>query len=239
VTEQEQLPVGLPQSQSAEGSALVVRSAVPADKPYKEYRPFLRRDFLFSCAYCTMSEAEAQAIRMTIDHYEPRSSRPDLENVYENLMYACDECNLRKGDRCPPSSARANGHRFFRPDSDRRSDHFVANGIRLDPRTSVGSFSIEAIDLNRMSLRRLREIRERLLNSWQLAHDGILGLKSIRIDQLPRDIRGRVLAAKRKADEARERIEQDIDAMLSELARSPLLDDEEESSTTARRGVSF
>jgi hypothetical protein len=71
---------------------LVTRSAVPTDMKYPGYRQHLRCDFFFSCAYCTMTEAEAQAIRMTIDHYEPRGARPDLENDYANLMYACDTC---------------------------------------------------------------------------------------------------------------------------------------------------
>src|SRR5665213_225251 len=83
------------------GSSLVERSIVPPDRPYQEYKEVLREDFLWQCAYCTISEYEAQAIRMTIDHYEPRKARPDLENNYNNLMYACSDCNSYKGDRCP------------------------------------------------------------------------------------------------------------------------------------------
>lgn len=97
---------------------LVTRSEVPACLPYSEYRPYLRYDFICSCAYCTMTESEAQAIRFTIDHYHPQNARPDLIDEYSNLMYACDECNTRKGDRYPPTSAQTNGIRFFRPDQD-------------------------------------------------------------------------------------------------------------------------
>jgi hypothetical protein len=109
-----------------------------------------------------MSEAEAQAIRFTIDHYEPRNARPDLIDEYENLMYSCDECNLRKGDRSPPPQARADGYRFFRPDRDLHEDHFRESARRLQGKSNVGHYSVEALDLNRLSLRRLREIRERL-----------------------------------------------------------------------------
>jgi hypothetical protein len=55
---------------------LVVRSEVPPDKPYSEYRPWLRNDFFYSCGYCTMSEAEAQALRFTIDTMSPKMRVP-------------------------------------------------------------------------------------------------------------------------------------------------------------------
>jgi len=74
-------------------SNLVVRSPVTPGLPYREYKEILRDDFLWSCAYCTVSEFEAQTIRMTIDHYEPQSARPDLKDDYRNLMYCCDDCN--------------------------------------------------------------------------------------------------------------------------------------------------
>ncbi|MGC1294505.1 MAG: hypothetical protein WA869_05640 [Alloacidobacterium sp.] len=59
-------------------SALVERSVVPKGLQYGNYKKYLRYDFMYSCAYCSMSEAEAQAIRFTIDHYEPRNARPEL-----------------------------------------------------------------------------------------------------------------------------------------------------------------
>jgi 5-methylcytosine-specific restriction endonuclease McrA len=80
---------------------LVTRTTVPPAKHYSEYKEVLRQDFFHSCAYCTMAESEAQGIRFTIDHYEPQKARPELINYYDNLMYACEECNLRKGDRYP------------------------------------------------------------------------------------------------------------------------------------------
>ena len=159
------------------GGPLVIRSVVATGLPYAEYRQILRQDFFHSCAYCTMSEAEATAIRFTIDHYEPRHARPDLVNEYGNLMYACDECNKRKGDRSPPLAARANGFRFFRPDADTHTDHFQLNGMRLEGRTPIGEFSIAAIDLNRLSLRKLRDIRQRLTRCDELVAEGVLALR--------------------------------------------------------------
>jgi hypothetical protein len=91
----------------------VVRSAVPRGRPYEEYLENLRFDFFYSCGYCTMTESEGMAIRFAIDDYEARRARPDLVDDYTNLMYACDGCNARKGDRSPPADARATGYRFF------------------------------------------------------------------------------------------------------------------------------
>jgi hypothetical protein len=207
----------------------VTRSDVPKDLTYPEYLKYLRHDFIYSCAYCTMSEAEAQAIRFTIDHYEPRKARPDLIDKYENLMYSCDECNSRKGDRCPPPQARDDGYRFFRPDRDLHEDHFHERGHRLEGETNVGRYSIEALDLNRFTLRRLREIRERLSGCHSLVVQGVLGLRKFPIDRLPPNVRGPAFRAIQRAGAMGIKIADDIDSLLREYARSPLVDPNPES----------
>jgi hypothetical protein len=211
-------------------SALVTRSAVPTNLTYPEYRKYLRYDFIYSCAYCTMSEAEAQAIRFTIDHYEPRNARPDLLDEYDNLMYSCNECNLRKGDRTPPPPARADGYRFFRPDTDLHEDHFEEKGaLRLRGKSNVGSYSIEALDLNRLSLRRLREIRDRLSECHSLVVEGVLGLRKFPIDRLPPNVKGAAFRAINRAGAAGIQIADDIDSLLRDYAHSPLIDPDPES----------
>jgi hypothetical protein len=231
----EPTPPSAVQQENDRARQLIVRSQVPAGKPYNEYRATLRWDFFYSCAYCTMTEAEAQAIRFTIDHYEPSSACPDLENNYENLMYACDECNLRKGDRYPPAGARVAGYRFFRPDHDFRDEHFEQSDLRLEPKTKTGQFSIEALDLNRHSLRRLRDIRDRLLGALQSVEAGVLMLRRFPIDQLPPPIRGRVIRAVRQAENTQAKIMDEVDTLLREYARSPLLDQEDVVGAEARR----
>jgi 5-methylcytosine-specific restriction endonuclease McrA len=193
VTSDKEAEPNLPKSIETDPE-VVTRSEVQPGMKYPEYRDHLRYDFFFSCAYCTTTEAEAQGIRMTIDHYEPRSVRRDLENDYANLMYACDPCNTLKGSRCPTSEARAHGHRFFRPDQDVRRQHFEQSGIRLNPKTNVASFSIESLDLNRLSLLRLRGIRNRIANCAKEAAQGILALRRLPIDRLPPEIKGNTSA---------------------------------------------
>ena len=205
-------------------SSLVVRSTVPAGLEYQDYKPYLRTDFWHSCAYCTLSEAEARAIRFTIDHYEPREARKDLVNEYSNLMYACDACNSRKGDRCPPPEAREDGHRFFRPDQDVRADHFERREIWLQEKSPTGYFTIQALDLNRESLRRVRALRARLSECDRYIIDGITALRAFPTDALPKDVRALALRKIQEAMDVAEDLGAAIDTVLRDFARSPLID---------------
>lgn len=203
---------------------LVVRSVVDGGLPYADYRQVLRQDFLYSCGYCSLCEFEAQGLSFQIDHYEPQNSRPDLENEYLNLMYSCDECNRLKSDIAPPSHAIAAGYRFFRPDEDIWEHHFEGSGYRLNHRTEVGEFSIETLDLNRQSLRRLREIRTRLTNCNEHITKGVIGLRRFKIDQLPASIRAQAVAAINRATAGADTIANQVDTVLEAAAKSPLLD---------------
>jgi hypothetical protein len=211
----------------------VTRSAVPAGKDYSDYRPYLRYDFFYSCAYCMITEAEASAIRFVIDHYEPRQACPELQHEYSNLMYACDPCNTLKGDRCPPAEARVAGLRFFRPDSDWFADHFRLVDIRLVAESRTGWFTIEALDLNRQSLRRLREFRRRLADCDKLVSEGVLGLRHFHIDQLPPHVRGRANGAIKKVNDVAERLSDELDELLRKNARSALIDEDPEADNRA------
>jgi hypothetical protein len=227
-------PKKLPATPSQLDRRLITHSAVTPNLPYKEYRQALRRDFFFTCAYCTISESEATAIRFTIDHYEPRHARPDLVNEYTNLMYACDVCNQRKGNRNPPPGARAKGVRFFRPDKDVYSDHFVCSGIRLESKTNIGHYSIEAIDLNRLSLRKLRDIRKRLTDCYPLVAEGVLALRAIHIDRLPKHVKGSAAGTIVKAVLLADQMAEEIDGLLRRFARAPLIDPDPEAEKRAQ-----
>lgn len=217
-----------------ERSELVVRSIVPDSLTYGEYRPYLRIDFFHSCAYCTIMETEARGVRFTIDHYEPQIHRGDLENEYNNLMYSCDTCNIRKGSRHPTPEARQIGKRFFRPDQDLRSAHFEKDGIYIGSKTEVGRFTISALDLNRRTLKRVRELRERLgeCNRWVI--DGIQALRAFPMDTLPLDIRARAKRKISEAEDAAQEIAIGMDAVLNEYAKSALLDPDEEAPERAK-----
>jgi hypothetical protein len=205
----------------------VVRAnGLPVGLPYQDYKQYLRRDFWYACAYCTMTESEAEAIRFTIDHYEPRSVKPELKDVYENLMYACDECNMRKGNLCPTEEMRRDGKRFFRADQDLRGEHFELDGSQVKGKTNVGNYTALAVDLNRHGLVRLRELRQRLIDDEHYVSEGMRALASFAIDRLKPEVRTQALAAIKKGLELAGKVYDDMDEALLELSKSQMLMDE-------------
>lgn len=66
---------------------------------YESYRPWLRDEFFFRCAYCLRREPWGpRKGEFHIDHVRPQASNPDLALTYDNLVYSCCSCNLGKSD---------------------------------------------------------------------------------------------------------------------------------------------
>jgi len=131
---------------------------VPAVNGYEAYRPFLRRDFEYRCAYCLRHEfffggGEAGEI----DHYRPRHLFPDLIAEYSNLYWSCRKCNAIKSSKWPSEEQAGRGLRFLDPCAEDHDDHWVvqADGT-LEPLTSVGEYTVIQIRLNRAALTHLR-----------------------------------------------------------------------------------
>ena len=71
---------------------------------YRQYRNWLRDEFSFRCIYCLRREEWLTLRRdYEIDHFLPKSDRPDVERDYDNLVYACSECNGTKAAKYLPS----------------------------------------------------------------------------------------------------------------------------------------
>ena len=214
-------------------TALVVRSIVEPVRNYTEYKQVLRYDFYYCCAYCCISESEAGGLNFTIDHYEPQLARKDLVNVYSNLMWTCSECNRRKGDRIAPPAAISAGFRFFRPDQDAHLDHFELDGNLLKHKTNAGYYTIEALDLNREALKRIRDIRKRIYLCDEAVAAGVMALIKFPIDRLPTNIRGPALRAIRQLADTQESISSAVEGALRDHARSHLLDEDNNSEERA------
>lgn len=137
---------------------------------YTRYRPLLRRDFRYRCAYCLTHEfyvgGEAGC---EIDHHRPQNgpfARPDLVNVYENLFWVCRECNQNKGDTWPSEEQQVQGQHFLdpcRPEDDHDLHWITHSDGTLTPRTSAGTYTIEKLLLWRdlLVFRRSRAFRWR------------------------------------------------------------------------------
>ena len=64
----------------------------------ESYRPWLRDEFAFRCAYCLFREQWGRVkAGFALDHFLPVSVFPGNQGVYGNLIYACVACNQSKG----------------------------------------------------------------------------------------------------------------------------------------------
>lgn len=67
---------------------------------YESYRPWLRDEFTFRCAYCLKRETWGQVTgEFELDHFEAQSLAPHRTLSYFNLVYACRRCNCVKQDQ--------------------------------------------------------------------------------------------------------------------------------------------
>ena len=192
---------------------------------YEHYRPHVRLDFSYSCAYCSLMEREAAGIRFVLDHYRPKVRYLALRTEFTNLLYACERCNLHKGER-PPPAVEALGYRFFKADQDDWDTHFgveeAAGSVRLVPRTQdVGEYTERALFLNNANLRALREARRQEFDAVQFAVRGVSRLQGLRLDDLPASLRARFVALRPKLANRVEGLKREDAA---ELARSAWVD---------------
>lgn len=66
---------------------------------YTSYKDWLRDEFTFRCVFCLTRETWYPDLStFGVDHLLSRSSRPDLECDYNNLVYACNDCNSFKSN---------------------------------------------------------------------------------------------------------------------------------------------
>lgn len=102
---------------------------------YSRFRPCLRWDFGFLCAFCQLHEAdfspegiEGQGTT-TIEHYVLQSHEPSLRNEYANCYYACRLCNSARSTR----PAEMGGAKLQTPDTQAWSEHFKLEDDKLVP----------------------------------------------------------------------------------------------------------
>jgi HNH endonuclease len=127
---------------------------------YTAYKPWLRDEFEYRCAYCQWRERwnfnkHSGADDFAVEHVQPKSLHPDLTTSYQNLVYACTFCNTRKLSHVLPSVL------VQLP----LSEHirFAADG-RVEPTTPAGEWLVDALLLNHPGRVEWRQI---MLEMWQ------------------------------------------------------------------------
>lgn len=118
---------------------------------YRHFKPWLRDEFCFRCAYCLSRERwfPTRHASFAVDHFEPKSLKPALSLDYDNLYYACQTCNTLKGDEAlsaTPCSTSLSQHLVLRPDG------FLAG------QTPTGQEYIDVLLLNRKPLVEMRQL---------------------------------------------------------------------------------
>jgi hypothetical protein len=149
----------------------------PASRPFEEYRDCVRLEFALTCVYCLSTEAEvapgARYGGFEIEHFKPKGLHAfrRFRNVYSNLLWACRECNLAKGDYWPTTAELARGERFVDPCTEPLGQHLTLtlDSVEAVAGSAAGPFMITEIRLNSaLHIRRRRE-RDKRAQAFALA----------------------------------------------------------------------
>ncbi len=105
----------------------------PSDR-WVRFRPCLRWDFGFTCAFCLLHEADLYGGQpgeglggTTVEHGIARSEDASRKNDYDNCLYACRFCNRSRSAK----PAHRGDTRLLDPTRDAWGDHFKATCDRL------------------------------------------------------------------------------------------------------------
>jgi hypothetical protein len=123
---------------------------------YESYRPWLRDEFDFRCAYCLKRETWGQVTSaFELDHFEPQSLNPQLRLDYWNLLYACRCCNAVKRDQTVADPFRL---------------------LRADQLTTLPDGSLRPHDRDTQRLIRQLDLNSARLRSWRVMWMRIVAL---------------------------------------------------------------
>ena len=184
-------------------------------------------DFLYSCAYCTMTETEARGIGFNIDHYMPQEHYPESVSDYANLMWSCEGCNWYKAGY-PEPGREIGWRRVIKADAENPRQHLSLEdgSSRLTHRTPTGEFNVQLLRLNRYILLRLREARRKLWASNEFIAHGMSELLNIPLDLLDKRYRAPLLRLQQRLGREYRGALTSVKKFIEDAAKSELLDPE-------------
>lgn len=119
-------------------------------KSYRTYKKYLQVEFGRVCVYCRQPDTAAPNVVFGVDHYRPKglSQFSHLVCAYENLFYACNQCNSRKGDDWPVDEKA--GPYVVNPCDFSMASHlrFIKATGRMDPIGKHGEHTETLLELN-------------------------------------------------------------------------------------------
>jgi|GEM_PF-914361 len=153
---------------------LIVRVEAPPFKNYRKFKPYIRRSCKCKCVYCFIHESELGGPKFfSIDHFVPQSADASLINVYENLLYACDECNSFKGNDWHYGDPISIERGYLDPCKHDYNNHFrLEDTGKIKGLTKIAFYMIEYLWLNRPT--RVNARGRRFLTIKKLAKIGKL-----------------------------------------------------------------
>jgi len=133
---------------------------------YGQYKQEIREDCLGRCVYCDVHENEnGGQDSMNLDHFRPKKyeEHEQLINDPNNLVWSCSGCNRLKSDRWPAlgtSATYVGSEGFVDPFSEDRLEYFVIlEDGEIRSKKAPADYIIQVLALNRVSRKRLRELR--------------------------------------------------------------------------------
>lgn len=154
--------------QTALATAPIGRRHTPRpSRRYQKYRPCLRWEFGFTCAFCQLHESDiaplgAEGLGVTTaEHFVPVSEDPSRAREYENLLYACRWCNRSRSN----SGIEAAAGRLLAPTEVAWADHFRWDADEIEAISGVdGERTCRVYDLNDRRKVRARSHRRRVVS---------------------------------------------------------------------------
>jgi hypothetical protein len=95
-----------------------------------------------------MPDGMVGADNFGVDHYRPKDRFPELLVSYDNLFYACNACNSRKGNYWPSVEESARGVFVPNPCEHKMGAHARYRAARVQGRSVAGKWLIELVQLN-------------------------------------------------------------------------------------------
>ena len=140
-----------------------------AKDAWRSYRPCLRWEFAFSCAFCLLHEADLATAGVegwgltALEHFVPKSKDSTKKNDPANLFYICGRCNRARWTADNQDEA---GAVLLNPCMAPWGEKFVASEGTLelrDERDADARYTEETYKLNDKPKVRIRRERQRMI----------------------------------------------------------------------------